>query len=326
MQSRRKFLQLGAASALASSLPSVYAQAQAWPNRPLRIVIPFAAGGSSDFIARLISNPLGEALGVNVIVDNRPGNAGNLGAALVAQATDQHTVLLSDVGSLAISPLVTPNLNFKLSELTGVAMLGYSPHLLVVNPGVPAGNLRELVELSKKKPINIASAGSGSPNHLGVVEIALATGMRWQHVPYKGGAQAIADTAAGNTDAVLNGMLATLPLVQAGKLKAIAVSKRTRVPLLPQLATVAEQGVTNFESGTYQGVIAPSTQPKAHLARLNEALIRVIRTPELRARMLEAGAEVTTSTAVELNEFIGRERIRWETVIKRAGKGIEGTA
>ena len=326
MQTRRKFLRFGAAGALASSLPDAYAQAQAWPNRPLRIVIPFAAGGSSDFIARLISNPLGEALGVNVIVDNRPGNAGNLGAALVAQATDQHTVLLSDVGSLAISPLVTPNLNFKLSELTGVAMLGYSPHLLVVHPSVAAGNLRELVELSKKKPINVASAGSGSPNHLGVVEIALATGMRWQHVPYKGGAQAIADTAAGNTDAVLNGMLATLPLVQAGKLKAIAVSKRTRVPLLPQLATVAEQGVINFESGTYQGVIAPSTQPKAQLARLNEALIRVIRAPELRARMLEAGAEVTTSTPGELNEFIGREKVRWETVIKRAGKGIEGTA
>jgi tripartite-type tricarboxylate transporter receptor subunit TctC len=324
-QTRRSFLQFGAATALACAFTSVRAQA-AWPNRPLRIIIPFAAGGSSDFIARLISNPLGEALGVNVIVDNRPGNAGNLGAAIVATANDQHTVMLSDTGSLAISPLVTPNLNFKLNQLAGVSMLGYSPHLLVLHPNVPASNLRELVELSKKKPINVASAGSGSPNHLGVVEIALATGMRWQHVPYKGGAQALADTAAGNTDAVLNGMLATLPLVQAGKLKAIAVSKRTRVPLLPNLATVAEQGVTNFESGTYQGVIAPSTQPKAQLEKLNAALIKVIRTPELRARMLEAGAEVSTSTSAGLDEFITQEAKRWGSVIKRAGKNIEGAA
>jgi len=324
MQTRRTFLMAGAATALTSAF-NVHAQA-AWPNRPLRIIIPFAAGGSSDFIARLISNPLAEALGVNVIVDNRPGNAGNLGAALTAQANDQHTVMLSDSGSLAISPLITPNLNFKLADLTGVSMMGYSPHILAANPNLPANNLRELVELSKKKPINVASAGSGSPNHLGMVEIALATGMKWQHVPYKGGAQAIADTAAGNTDVVLNGMLATLPLVQAGKLKALAVSKRTRVPLQPNLPTVAEQGVANFESGTYQGVIAPSTQPKAQLEKLNAALIRVIRTPELRARMLEAGAEVSTSTPAGLNEFITQEAARWAGVIKRAGKGIEGVA
>jgi tripartite-type tricarboxylate transporter receptor subunit TctC len=325
MSTRRHFLLAGAATALTASFTSARAQS-AWPNRPLRIIIPFAAGGSSDFIARLISTPLTEALGQNVIVDNRPGNAGNLGAAIVATANDGHTVLLSDVGSLAISPLVTPNLNFKLSQLTGVGMLGYSPHLLAAHPGVAANNLRELVELSKKKVINVASAGSGSPNHLGVVEIALATGMKWQHVPYKGGAQAIADTAAGNTDIVLNGMLATLPLVQAGKLKALAVSKRTRVPLLPNLATVAEQGVTNFESGTYQGVIAPSTQPKAQIEKLNAALIAVIRKPELRARMLEAGAEVSTGTPVQLNEFIASEARRWGDIIKRAGKGIEGVA
>lgn len=330
MFTRRRLLQSGAAAALAGALPGAAPRAQAqgagWPNRPLRIIIPFAAGGSSDFIARLISTPLGEALGVTVVVDNRPGNAGNLGAALVATANDGHTVMLSDVGSLAISPLVTPNLNFKLAQLAGVGMLGYSPHLLALHPSVPANNIRELVELSKKKPINVASSGSGSPNHLGVVEIALATGMRWQHVPYKGGAQAIADTAAGNTDAVLNGMLATLPLVQAGRLKAIAVSKRSRVPLLPTLPTVAEQGVTGYESGTYQGVIAPSTQPRAQVERLSAALISVIRKPELRARMLEAGAEVSTGTPAELTAFIKSEETRWGGVIKRAGKNIEGMA
>jgi tripartite-type tricarboxylate transporter receptor subunit TctC len=300
-------------------------QTQAWPSQALRIVVPFAPGGSSDFIARLISRPLGEALGVSVLVENRAGNSGNLGAAAVAQAIDGHTVLLTDVGTLAIAPLVSKDLSYKLSDLKGVTMLGYSPHLLAIHPAVPANNLKELVEYSKRKHLNIASAGSGSVNHLGVVEIALATGMKWQHVPYKGGAQAMTDTMGGTTEAVLNGMLATLPHVQSGKLKAIAVSKRNRVAGLPQLATVAEQGVSDFESGTYQGVTAPASMPAANVARLNAALAKVMQLPEIRNRMLDAGAEVTTGTSEELNTFLGKEAKRWESVIKRAGAELEGS-
>jgi tripartite-type tricarboxylate transporter receptor subunit TctC len=304
----------------------VKAQAtQTWPNQPLKIVVPFAPGGSSDFIARLISRPLGEALGVAVVVENRAGNAGNLGAGLVAQASDQHTVLLSDVGSLAIGPLIVKDLPFKLADLKGVAMLGYSPHLLVINPQIPVTTLRELVDYSKKKRLNVASAGSGSPNHLGVVEIALATGMQWQHVPYKGGAQAMTDTMGGTTDVVLNGMLATLPHVQSGKLKAVAVSKRTRVAALAQVPTVAEQGVADFESGTYQGVTTAATMPAANVMKLNAALLKVMQMPEIRTRMNDAGAEVTTSTPEEISSFLGKEKTRWEAVIKRAGTDIEGT-
>jgi tripartite-type tricarboxylate transporter receptor subunit TctC len=301
------------------------AQAQSWPSQALRIVVPFAPGGSSDFIARLISKPLSDALGVAVLVENRAGNAGNLGAGLVAQATDGHTVLLSDVGSLAIGPLITKDLPFKLTDLKGVAMLGYSPHLLAVFPGVPAANLKELVAFSKTKRLNVASAGSGSPNHLGMVEIALATGLQWQHVPYKGGAQAMTDTMGGTTEVVLNGMLATMPHIQSGKLKVIAVSKRTRVAALAQVPTVAEQGVTDFESGTYQGVTVAATMPDANVAKLNAAFIKVIQSPEIRTRMQDAGAEVTTSSPTEITAFLGREKTRWESVIKRAGADIEGT-
>jgi tripartite-type tricarboxylate transporter receptor subunit TctC len=324
MQSRRTFLQASAALALAGAGGASFAAT--WPNRPVRIIVPFAPGGTSDVIARLITNPLREALGQPVIVENRTGANGAVGAQVVAQSTDQHTVLLSDVSSLSIAPLVQKDLPFKPSELTGVTMLAYSPHLLVVNPQVPANNLAELVALSKRTRINAASAGSGSANHLGVVEIALATGMQWQHVPYKGGAAALADTAAGNTQLCLNGMLATLPLVQGGKLRAIGVSKRTRVPLLPQLPTIAEQGVKDFESGTYQGVVAPSTMPKDVITRLNAELIRVIRAPEMRARLLEAGAEVMTNTPAELSTFLLKERDRWAGVIQAAGKNLEGTA
>jgi tripartite-type tricarboxylate transporter receptor subunit TctC len=301
------------------------ASAQAWPSQNLRIIIPYAAGGTSDFIARLISKPLGDALGVSVVVENRAGAAGNLGATATAQATDGHTVMLSDMGSLAIAPLITKDLAYKLSDLRGVGMLGYSPHILAINPAIPANNLKELVEYSKKKPVNVASAGSGSPNHLGVVEIAVATGMKWQHVPYKGGAQAMTDTMGGTTDALLNGMLATLPHIQSGKLKAIAVSKRHRLAGLPQVGTVAEQGVADFESGTYQGVVAPASMPAANVAKLNAALAKVMQLPDVRSRMNEAGAEVTMSSADDVTTFLGKERNRWDSVIKKAGANIEGT-
>ncbi len=324
MTTRRRFIQ-GSASVAAASLclPSFAAN---WPNRPLKIIVPFAPGGSSDFIARQITQPLREALGQPVIVENRTGANAMIGAQVVAQATDDHTFLLSDMGSLAIAPLITKEMPFQMSELQGVTMLAYSPHLLVVHPAVPANNLKELVAFSQRTRINAATSGTGSPNHLGILEIALATGMKWQNIPYKGGAAALADTAAGNTHIVLNGMLATLPLVQGGKLRAIAVSKRSRVPLLPNLPTVAEQGIPKFETGTYQGVVISAKTPKEIVARLNAALIQTIRAPEMRARMTEAGAEVMTGTPAELNQFIVSERGHWGEVIKRAGKNVEGSA
>jgi tripartite-type tricarboxylate transporter receptor subunit TctC len=313
------------ATAVLSSLAALPAAAQTWPNKPLKIVVPFAPGGTSDFIARLINGPLGEALGQQVIVENKPGAAGNMGAALVAQATDQHTVMLSDLGSLAISPLVSKDLAYKLSDLKGVAMLGYSPHMLAVHPAVPAKNLAELVAHSKTKPLNVASSGSGSPNHLGIVEISQATGMRWQHIPYKGGGQALLDTIGGTTDVILNGMTATNPHVKSGKLKLIAISKSTRVSELPDTPTIAEQGVKGYESGTYQGVTAPATLPAEHIAKLNAALNKVMQLPDVAKRMAENGAEVTTASPAAVSDFITKEAARWDSVIKKAGQEIEGT-
>ncbi len=297
----------------------------AWPTQPIKIIVPFAPGGSSDFIARLIAKPLSDSLKVSVIVENKAGNAGNVGAAFVAQSTDGHTVLLSDVGSIAISALVLKDLPYKITDLKGVSMLGYSPHLLAVNPNVKANSLKELVELSKTKPINVASAGSGSPNHLGMVEIALNTGMKWQHVPYKGGAQALADTIAGNSDVLLNGMLATQPHVAGGKLRALGVSSAKRLGAQAALPTIAEQGVSGFESGTYQGVTAPSTMAKDAVMKLNAELIKVMNAPDVKKRMEDAGAEVTTGTPEEISAFLGKEKTRWEGVIAKAGANIEGT-
>ncbi len=321
---RRTFLQSGAA--LAGVALGAPALAASWPSRPLRIIIPFAPGGTSDTIARLISKPLGELLSATIVIENKTGANGIIGAQTTAQATDEHTVLLTDMSSLAISPLVTKDLPYRQADLKGVTMLAYSPHLLVAHPSVAASNMRELVALSKTQAMNVSSAGSGSANHLGVVDIALSSGLRWQHVPFRGGAAALADTAAGNTQLCLNGMLATLPLVQSGRLKVIGVSKRTRTALLPNAATIAEQGVKDFESGTYQGVVVPATMPKANAEKLAVALIQVIRSPDIRARLTEAGAEVMTSTPQETSDFLARENKRWSGVIQRAGAQLEGNA
>lgn len=323
MTTRRQFIHHGVATTLAAS--SVTSMAAAWPRQPLKIVVPFAPGGTSDVIARLISKPLSDALGVAVVVENRTGAAGNVGAGAVANATDAHTLLLSDLGSMAISPLISKDLPFKPEQLKGVTLLAYSPHILAVHPSVPANNMAELVAYSKKNKINAASSGSGTPNHLGIVDIALTTGMKWQHVPYRGGAQAINDTMAGTTQLLLNGMVATYPLVQAGKLKLIGVSKKSRMAIIGQVPTLAEQGVTNFESGTYQGVMVSSSMPVAEIEQLSAALIRVIRIPEIRARLVELGAEVMTSSPAETTQFVLQDRQRWAGVIQRAGKEIEGT-
>jgi tripartite-type tricarboxylate transporter receptor subunit TctC len=329
MLSRRHFVQQGLATALAGhglAMTAAHAAApKAWPRQPLRIVIPFAAGGTSDVIARLISKPLSDALGQPVVIENRTGASGNLGAGVVAMANDGHTMLLSDLGALAVSPLVAKDLPFKPEQLTGVTMLAYSPHILVVHPSVPANNITELVAWSKKQRVNVASSGSGTPNHLGVVDIALSTGLNWQHVPYRGGAAAINDTVAGTTQVLLNGMVATYPLVQGGKLKIIGVSKRTRMAVIGQVPTLAEQGVANFESGTYQGVMVSSTMPKEDVNTLSAALIKVIRMPEVRARLVELGAEVMTMSPAETTQFVVKDRERWSSVIQRAGKDIEGT-
>ncbi|WP_394791910.1 Bug family tripartite tricarboxylate transporter substrate binding protein [Rhodoferax sp.] len=325
MQHRRHILQALAAGTLWAS--AGLARAQAWPNRPLRIVVPNAPGGTSDIISRLLTKPLGDALGVPVIVENRAGAGGNIGAAVVASATDSHTVLLCDVGGLAISPSIYKDMAYDLDrDLQGVAMLAQSPHLLAVHPSVSANTLQELVALSKRSKLNVALAGQGTPNHLATVQLAQITGMQWQHVPYKGGSPAVADTVANVTQAVLNGMLATLPLVQAGRLKAIGVSGKTRSPLLPNLPTLAEQGATDFESGTWQGVTASSKLSKEQVQRLNTELLRIVQLPAIKAQLRDAGVEVLAMSPLETTQFIARDRVRWAKVVQQSGSGIEGAS
>ena len=250
--------------------PLVQAQATSagaalvWPTKAVHIIVPYPPGGSSDIIARAISKPLSEALKQPVIVENKPGANGNTGTDFVAKsAPDGHTLVLCDVGALAITASVYSKMPFDPSkDLRGVTMLAYSPHLLVVHPSVAANNLAELVALSHKQPLNFAVTAIGSAPHLAGIAVEKATGAKWQYIPYKGGSQAIGDTVAGQTQVLMNGMLATLPFVQSGKLRVIGVSKAKRVPLLANVPTIAEQGVKGFESGTWQGCWCLLARPR----------------------------------------------------------------
>jgi len=318
---RRKLIASSIASTIALGLAPASAQAQAWPSKPIRLIVPNPPGGSSDIIARAISQPLSEALKQTVIVENRAGANGNLGADAVAKsAPDGYTLLLCDIGSLAISPSVYTKLAFDPSkDLRGVTMLAYSPHLLVVHPSVQANNLKELVALSQKTQLNFAVTAIGSAPHLAGVAVEQASKAKWQYIPYKGGAQAVTDTVAGQTQVLMNGMLATLPFVQSGKLKVLGVSKRSRMPLIGDVPTLQEQGIANFESGTWQGVLVASGTPAAIVSRLNSELIKVIRSPEIRARLIGQGAEVVTMTPAQQDQFLNQERKRWAEVVAQAG-------
>ncbi len=318
---RRIFL----AGMSAFSVGSTSHAASTWPNKTVRLIVPYPPGGTSDIIARVISEPLSDVLKHKVVVENKAGANGNLGAEAVAKTDpDGHMLLLCDVGALAISPSVYTKLTFDPSrDLRGVTMLAYSPHLLVVHPSVKASNLTELVQLSKTTPLNMAVSAIGSAPHLAAVAIEQATGANWQYIPYKGGSQAVADTVAGQTQILVNGALATLSFVNSGKLKAIGLSKKSRMPLIGQIPTLAEQGVSNFESGSWQGVLAGPNLPAPALERLNTELIRIIRLTEVREKLSGQGAEIVTQSPAEFGRFFEAERKRWAEVVVKANVRLD---
>jgi len=317
----RSLLALAATSLLTGPLLA----ADAWPSKPIRLVVPYPPGGSSDIIARTIGPLLTQQLKQPVIIENKPGANGNLGADFVAKAQpDGHTILLCDLGALAISPSLYTKLPFDLGkDLRGTAMLAYSPHLLVVHPSVPVNNLKELIAYSKKNELNFAVTATGSAPHLAGVALERASGARWQYIPYKGGVTAIQDTVAGQTQVLMNGMLATFPHVQSGKLKLLGLSKGARMPLAADVPTIAEQGVPGFETGTWQGVVVPAKTPEAVVQRLHEALVTAIRNPEVRARLTGQGAEVVTMNPAETARFISTERQRWQKVVQEVGLKLD---
>ena len=309
--------------ALFASLLLSLAHAQPYPSKPIRIIVPYAAGGTSDILARQIGPKLTEAWGQPVIVENKPGANGNVGADFVAKsAPDAYTLLLTDVGGLVISASVYPKLPFDPSkDFSPVVMVSYSPHVLAVHPSVPAASVKELIALAKANPgkLNFAISGIGGAPQLAGIEFAQRTGVNWTYIPYKGGSDAVAAVAGGQADVLFNGMLATWPTVQGGRLKALAISSAQRVPSAPDTPTVAEQGLPGFETGSFQGVVGPAGLPRESVTRLNAELVKVLNSPEMKERFAKQGTDVRAGTPESLGQWLRTEQAKWARVVKESG-------
>ena len=301
--------------------------AQTYPGKPIRIVVPYAAGGTSDILARQIGPKLTDAWGQPVIVENKPGANGNVGADFVAKsAPDGYTLLLTDLGGLVISASVYPKLPFNPSkDFTPVVMVSYSPHVLAVHPDVQAKNVKELVAMAKAYPgkLNFAISGIGGAPQLAGIEFAQRMGIDWTYIPYKGGADAITGVVGGQAHVLFNGMLATWPHVTGGRLRALAISSAKRVASAPDTPTVAEQGLAGFETGSYQGVIGPTGIPRETVTKLNAELIKVLNTAEMKERFAKQGTEVRTDTPESLGKWMGTEQAKWAKVVKESGAKFE---
>jgi tripartite-type tricarboxylate transporter receptor subunit TctC len=323
---KRSTMRLPALIAFTLLMP-LQVTAQAWPARPVHIVAPYPAGGTSDILARTLGQKLSERWGQPIIVDNKPGANGNVGADFVAKSpADGYTLLLCDVGALAISPSVYTSLAFDPNkDFAPVTMVAYSPHILAVNPDVPARSVKELIDLAKAKPgkLNYAASSVASAPHLAGVDFASRAGITWAYIPYKGGAQAITDVIGGQADVLFNGMLATYPHVKSGKLRILAVSSASRMSAIPDVPTVAESGVPGFETGSWQGVLAPAGTPRELVARINADFARVLNTPEMREKLGAQGAEVRVNTPETFAVFLRDETARWAKVVAANGVKLE---
>lgn len=326
MKLARRTLAPLALSALA--LLSGTAFAQTWPSKPIRIIVPYPAGGTSDILARAIGPEITKALGQQVLVDNKPGATGNLGADMVAKSpADGYTLLLADIGSLAIAPSVFPQLAFDpVKDFAPVIMVAYSPHILAAHPSVPAKDAKELVALAKAKPnsLNFAISGIGGANHLAGIEFAMRSGIQWTYIPYKGGAQAIGDVMGGQAQVLFNGMLATYPAVKDGRLKALAISSAKRFSAAPDIPTVAESAnLPGFETGSFQGIVAAAGTPPEIVNKLHATITQILATPEMQERLAKAGAETRPGTPAAFGSFIASEKARWAKVVKDSGAKFE---
>src|SRR5712672_1743541 len=299
------------------------AHAQTYPSKPLRLIVPYAAGGTSDILARQIGPKLTDAWGQPVVIENKTGANGNVGADFVAKsAPDGYTLLLTDLGGLVISASVYPQLPFNpAKDFSPVVMVSYSPHVLAVHSSVGVNDVRELIAKAKAQPgkLNFAVSGIGGAPQLAGIEFAQRTGVQWTYIPYKGGSDAVAAVAAGQADVLFNGMLATWPTVQGGRLRALAISSAQRVASAPDTPTVAEQGLPGFETGSFQGVVGPVGVARDVTGKLNSELIRILNTSEMKERFAKQGTEVRTGTPETLGTWMRTEQAKWAKVVKESG-------
>jgi len=296
--------------------------AQDYPNKPILLVVPFAPGGSSDFLSRLIGAKLTEAWKQQVVVESRPGGAGNIAMDAVQRAKpDGYTLILGHVGTLAVNPAMFAKLPYDpIKGFVPVGMIATVPTLLVVNPSVPAKNFKEFLALAKAKPgtIYYGSAGNGSSGHLAMEYLKQAANIDLTHVPYKGTGPMVTDLLGGQTQATFTGATPLIPHIKQGKLRPIAVGGTKRIAALPDVPTVAESGLPGFETSQWYGILAPAGTPDAIVKKLNTELNRILKSPEVVERMTADGSVPQGSTPEEFAKFIASEQKRWGQVVKTA--------
>ena len=300
---------------------------QGYPSRPVRIVVPFAAGGNVDLVARGVSQRLSESLGQQVIVDNRPGSSALVGTHLVAKAAPDGYTLLAMANTFAVVPSIMSNPGYDpLKDFAGVSQTCLVPQVLVVNPALPVRSVKELVVLSKARPgeMSYASAGTGGTGHMAAELFNRHVGVKMLHVPYKGNAQAIIDVISGQVTMMFDQVSTSSPHIRAGKLRGLAVTSLKRSPLLPDLPTIDESGVRGFEDITFNGFLAPAGTPREILMRLNGDVAKAVATPELRQRFIQVGVELTASASPEaFMAYINAEFVKKAKLAHEAGIKIE---
>jgi tripartite-type tricarboxylate transporter receptor subunit TctC len=301
--------------------------AQTYPNKPIRLVVPFAPGGSSTIVARSVALEMEKGLGQSIVIENKGGGGGNLAMNDVAHADpDGYTLIVGHVGSLAMTPFIEKNLGYDVNrDFAAVSLLAKVPNIFVVHADVPARDLREFVALARSRPgqLYYGSAGNGSAGHLAMEYLKLLAGIDLQHVPYKGTGPNLIDLVAGRTHATSAGTPPLMPHVKAGKLRVIGVGSPTRLPSIPGAPTIAEQGFAGFETSQWYGLSAPAKTPDAVVKRLAQEAARAVKSSAVVERFKADDAEAIGSTPQEYAEFVAKEQARWKDVIQRAGIKID---
>ncbi len=299
---------------------------QDYPTKPVRLIVNYPPGSGSDIVMRLIAVKLGSALGQQVVVENRGGASGHIGTEMIAHAVPDGYTLGSTTAAIISSWSLYPKLGYHIEkDIDPVVLVASVPFILVVHPSLPVKNVTELIALARAKPgvFNYASTGNGSTPHLAMENIKLQERISITHVPYKGSSPALTDLLANQVQMMFANTLSSLPMVKAGRLRALAISSNKRSPSAPDLPTVAESGLPGFEASTWFGMLAPAGTPKAIIARLNGEVRKILQMPDVLERLKAQGADPIGSTPEEFRDYIKSELVKWEKVVKAAGVRIE---
>lgn len=315
------------AASLLFALAASAAWAQAYPGKPIRLIVPFVPGGNVDITARTVAPALGEALGQPIVVENRPGAAGMVGAqALMAGGADGYTLMMGSNSSLAVAPNLYANWPYDpVKGIAPISNLAVTPFVLVVTPGLPAKNLDDFIRLAKEKPgrLTMASGGNGSSNHLVGELFQMMTGVKFSHIPYKGTGAALVDLAGGQVDMLFDQASSTVPNVRGGKIRAIAVASRARQGALPDTPTFGEAGLKDFEIENFTGLVGPAGMPADAVAKVHEAAVKALATPAVKERFASLGVQPVGNTPEQWGAEIRTDMARWAKVIKAANIKVE---